>query len=123
MDPTVGELAWLSLQTYGLAIVISLAVALLIKVIVIALSVSARRQSAAKAAAAPAKPVARAPAAAPEAHAGPPEADIAAITAAVYAIVGPHRIVRIQEAAGQQAWTAEGRILHQTSHQPHRRQH
>jgi hypothetical protein len=43
---------------------------------------------------------------------------VAAIAAAVYAAVGPHRLVHISEAAGSTAWTTTGRTLLQTSHAP-----
>lgn len=116
MDITVGELSWLSVQMYGLAIVISFAVALLIKIVVVVLSIPQRRQRAAAEAAAPA------PRAAPAPVVDPAADDIAAIAAAVYAMMGAHRIVRIQEGADVgRAWTAEGRLVHQTSHQPLRK--
>ena len=118
MDITVGELSWLSVQMYGLAIVISFAVALLIKIVVVVLSIPQRRERAAAEAAKPAARAAPAPQPAVDAAAD----DIAAIAAAVYAMIGAHRIVRIQEGADVgRAWTAEGRLVHQTSHQPLRK--
>lgn len=47
----------------------------------------------------------------------PPD-HLAAIAAAV-TMLGDHRVVLIQDNAGGQAWTSEGRWLHQTSHRPH----
>ncbi len=116
METDIGALSWLSLQMYGLAIVISLVVAVVIKLIVVVLSMSSRRGAAPATAKQMASPAAPGPAVD---HA---QDDIAAIAAAVYALVGAHRIVRIQEAVEHgRAWTAEGRILHQTSHQPRKR--
>lgn len=46
--------------------------------------------------------------------------DVAAITAAVYAVMeAPHRIVHIENGSQAQTWAAEGRWMHQTSHRPH----
>ncbi|MFN3076699.1 MAG: hypothetical protein ABT940_07455 [Alphaproteobacteria bacterium] len=41
--------------------------------------------------------------------------EIAAIAAAVYAVLGSHRIVRI-ESAGGSGWVNEGRMMHHASH-------
>jgi hypothetical protein len=50
----------------------------------------------------------------------PANDDIAAIAAAVYAVMGPsYRIVRIESGSRGQTWAAEGRWMHQTSHRPH----
>ena len=99
-----------SLAMYGLAIVIAFATALVIRGIVL---VTGRVGSAeeTKASAAPA-PVARPVDGVPPEH-------IAAIAAAVYAVLGSHRIVHISDAGRGLAWTAEGRLMHQTSHRPH----
>jgi hypothetical protein len=48
------------------------------------------------------------------------QAHIAAITAAVCAILGAHRIVHIQDMGRGTSWTTGGRMMHQTSHQPTR---
>ena len=106
----MSDLIGLSLQMYGLAIVISLVVALVIKGIVVALSITPN-----SAAAAPTFKTT------PEPVANEIEDDIAAITAAVYAIMGAHRIVRIEDARRSHAWETEGRLMHQTSHLPRRR--
>jgi hypothetical protein len=47
---------------------------------------------------------------------GIPEDDVAALTAALYAIIGPHRIVHIGGAGHGRSWAAEGRAAHHTSH-------
>jgi hypothetical protein len=59
------------------------------------------------------------PAAAPaalvaEADGVPPE-HVAAIGAAIFAMIGAHRIVHLDDHPGA-SWSAEGRWLHQTSH-------
>jgi hypothetical protein len=46
--------------------------------------------------------------------------DIAVIAAAVCAMLGSPRILRIEDGNRSQIWTAEGRWMHQTSHTPHR---
>lgn len=93
-----------TLWMYGLAIVVSLAVAVVIKLIVVILGALERM-----------------PAAAPKPAATPgPSRDVvadhvAAISAAVYAMLGAHRIVRIEEQR-QIGWVTEGRLAHHTSH-------
>ena len=47
-------------------------------------------------------------------------AHVAAVAAAVYAVLGAHRLVRIGEAAPSPAWTATGRLAHHASHMPRR---
>ncbi|MDG4595045.1 MAG: OadG family transporter subunit [Candidatus Contendobacter sp.] len=95
---------------YGIVIVISMLVAAIIRGIVLVLS----RQAKAEPVKAPAKP---APAAQP-ALAGIPQEHIAVITAAVAAMMGAHRIVRIEMASRGFGWTAEARTTHHTSHAP-----
>ena len=94
-----------TLWIYGLAIIVSLAVAVVIKVIVVALNKLERKP------AAPAQPAAVAPA--PFAV----EADhIAVIAAAVHAMTGAHRIVHIETGPHQSGWAAGGRQAHHSSH-------
>ena len=45
-----------------------------------------------------------------------PESDIAIIAAAVYAMLGSHRIVHLEAESQGQAWIVEGRWMQQTSH-------
>jgi hypothetical protein len=93
-----------ALWIYGLAIVVSMAVAVVIKVIVVVLNAFERKSDAS------AKP---APAAAP---AFDLLADhVAAISAAVYSVIGTHRIVHIEEQRHAE-WVVEGRLAHHTSH-------
>lgn len=98
----------LSLEIYAFAIFISLLVAVMIWVIVISF---ARLQESSREP--PVVPVATPPAV--------PEAPVAAIAAAVYTLVGPHRIVRIRQASRGNDWKAEGRSSHHRSHNIPRR--
>ena len=102
-----------TLWIYGLAIIVSLAVAVVIKVIVVALNMLERKP------AAPAQPIAVPPA--PFAV----EADhIAVIAAAVHAMTGAHRVVHIEAAPHHSGWAAEGRQVHHASHTvPHHPKH
>jgi len=54
----------------------------------------------------------------PEVFAGTPLEDIPVIAAAVHAMLGAHRIVRLEPTRPGQTWAAEGRWMHQTSHRP-----
>jgi hypothetical protein len=47
-------------------------------------------------------------------------AHVAAVAAAVYAVLGAHRLVRIGEAAPAPTWTTAGRAAHHLSHAPRR---
>jgi len=98
------EPIFLSITIYGLAIVISFLVAALIKGIVVALPLLRRNEAA---------PASRP--AAPDSTAMPPE-HVAAIAAAVAAVVGPRHIIHIEDRGRATAWSAEGRMIHQTSH-------
>jgi len=102
-----------TLWIYGLAIVVSLAVAVIIKVIVVALGMLERKP------AAPAQPAAVPPA--PFAV----DADhVAVIAAAIHAMSGAHRIVHIEAAPHHSGWAAEGRLAHHASHVlPHHPKH
>jgi hypothetical protein len=98
----------ISAAVYGLAIVISLLVAVLIAAIVRLLAVfdgKTRRESAPPA-----------PAAAAALPTGVPRAHVAAIAAAVSQTIRGARVVHIEDRAGHQEWAFEGRMMHQTSH-------
>jgi hypothetical protein len=97
-----------ALQIYGIAIVISMVVAVLIKVLVV---ITSRVKRVAKVAVVTQK-TAAAPAAA---KAGIPDDVVAALSAAIAVIAGPHRILHIGES--KRSWAHEGRIA-QHSHQP-----
>ena len=45
-------------------------------------------------------------------------AHVAAVAAAVYAVIGSHRLVRIGEPGRSPIWSSLGRTQHQTSHTP-----
>ena len=94
-----------AIQIYGIAIAVSMFVAVLIKLLVL---VTSRVKPAAKAAVAPQKPVEMA-------TAEIPDEVIAAISAALAVFNGPHRILHIGES--KRSWANEGRIA-QHSHQP-----
>jgi hypothetical protein len=98
---------FLSLRIYGLAIAISMAVALLIRVVVAVVSLRQQKLRSAP------RPV---PLVAPT----DTEGHVAAISAAVYAAIGAHRIVHIRAQGRGVAWTLEGRHDHHVSHKvPH----
>jgi len=92
---------------YGLAIVVSMGAAVIIKLIVVALGAVERKTTVAPAASRPAV------AAVVE---GVPVEHMAAIAAAICAVVGEHRILRIQDAHRHEGWVAEGRLAHHHSH-------
>ena len=94
---------------YGIVIVISMLVAVVIRGIVWVLSRQARQE----AAKAPVKPAAQ-----PALAGGVPQEHLAVITAAVAAMMGAHRIVHIETAGRGFGWTAEARTVHHTSHAP-----
>jgi Na+-transporting methylmalonyl-CoA/oxaloacetate decarboxylase gamma subunit len=101
----------IALQIYGIAIAISMLVAILIKVLV---GVTGHIEKRARSAAPAPRPAAAN--AAPLSDETIPGDVVAAITAAV-AAMGPHRILHIAES--NHAWACEGRAaLH--SHQPQR---
>ena len=100
----------LVLKIYLLAIVISMAVAVLIRVIELVTSAAGGAARRARHSRHDAGESSR------EA-----EEDIAAIAAAVHAVLGMHRIVHIEERARGQAWTVAGRSAHHGSHNLSRR--
>jgi len=94
-----------SLQVYGIAIVVSLIVAVLIKVLV---SVTAKMEK-------------RPPVEVPTGTVCPvflgvPEEDVAALSAAIFAAIGPHRILRISQPS--HGWAVGGRAAQHSSHTP-----
>ena len=98
-----------SLQVYGIAIVVSLVVAALIKLLVV---VTGRVQPVAKKAAIaiPTAPLEKV------ISPGVPDEVVAAITAAVAVCCGPYRVLHIGES--KRSWASEGRIAQHSSHQP-----
>ena len=100
---------------YGLAFVIAMGAALLIKLLVGALAFSERRSTAT---AAP-PPVKTAPAPAAAVSGGIPAHHLVAIAAAAHAMVGAHRIVHIGGAGPGRMWSTEGRLAQHNAHHPH----
>ena len=104
-----------ALQIYGIAIAISMLVAVLIKVMVL---VTGRlNKPAAPANARPQSPTAT-DRTQSHRHAAVPDEVIAAISAALAVMTGPHRILHI--APSQVSWSLQGRSA-QHSHQPQRK--
>lgn len=94
----------LAFQIYALAIFVSLVVAVAIRGIVSALSAikaPQAKQPTTDEAAQPSDVV---------------QGDLAAIAAAVYAMLGAHRIIHIEDRGRGYSWTAEGRAAHHASH-------
>ena len=96
----------LTIKMYGLAIFVSILVAVMIRGIVVVLEAIQKK---------PEKPPAAVPAAAPAPAQDVTENDIAAIAAAVYAMLGTVRIVSIEDTGRGRAWTHRGRFMHQAS--------
>lgn len=99
---------------YAIVIVVSLLVAVVIRIIVATLSRQAERAAAA------AELQTRAVAPAPTTG-GIPTHHLQAIAAAVAAMTGAYRVVRIEPKGPSYGWTATARTLHHGSHQPRRR--
>jgi hypothetical protein len=100
--------AWM----YVLAIIIAILAAILIRFIVVGLERRHPKTEQPKPAAAraPSKPSPASPS-----KDAAPQDDVAAIAAAVYAVLGAHRIIRIEPSETRLTWAAQGRWLHQTS--------
>ena len=94
-----------TLWIYGLTIIVSLGVAVVIKVIVLTLGRLERKPAPSP------LPVEQAPLSI-EAH------HVAAIAAAVHAMGGAHRVVHIEAAHRHQEWAAGGRQAQHASHAP-----
>lgn len=94
-----------ALQVYGIAIVISALVAVLIKIMV---SVTGRLER-------------NQPADIPTGSVCPigigvPDEDVAALSAAIFAAIGPHRILHIAQSS--HSWASGGRAVQHSSHLP-----
>lgn len=105
----MGSSVTLALFGYGMMVVIAVLCAVLIRVIV---TVLARAQDARKRAEPTPVTVSVSPARDETA------AHVAAVAAAVYAVVGSHRLVHIGRAPTGTSYAAFGRSQHQTSHTP-----
>lgn len=121
------DLLWQSLLVYALGIAISMLVAVVIwgvdYLVACGSAQGARPQPARPQLARPQPGFAAGPGAVGRAPVGAlPAHHLAAIAAAVAASTAtPHRILHIEESARGRFWTAEGRMIHQTSHAPRRR--
>ena len=100
---------------YAIVIVVSLLVAVVIHLIVRTLSRHAEPQPTA----ASRKPPQSAVATTLPAMGIPPE-HLVVITAAVAAMLGPHRLIRIQAPRSGDGWITAGRAAHHQSHRPHK---
>jgi hypothetical protein len=101
----MADLLTKTLLIYGLAIVVSLGIAAVIKVIVVGLNSLARR------------PATTAVSPDPVAAGDKVDANhVAAIAAAVYATLGSTQIVHIEPARQGAEWVAGGRLAHHGSH-------
>jgi len=104
----MSDIILLSFKIYAFAILISLGVAVMIRLIVRAFGMGQEPSSASSEPAQPALPETR-------------EIPVAAIAAAVYAVIGKHRIVRIQRSSRGHDWIVGGRSSHHQSHNIPRR--
>ncbi|HPP47700.1 MAG TPA: hypothetical protein PLF25_09405 [Accumulibacter sp.] len=94
-----------ALQVYGIAIVISAIVAVLIKVLV---AVTGKMEKT--------KPVDVPIGSVCPVGIGVPDEDVAALSAAIFAIIGPHHILHIGQSS--QSWSSGGRAALHSSHLP-----
>ncbi|HPT48859.1 MAG TPA: hypothetical protein PLS67_03795 [Accumulibacter sp.] len=94
-----------ALQVYGIAIVISAFVAVLIKVMV---SVTGRLEKI--------KPADIPTGSVCPIGIGVPDEDVAALTAAIFSVIGPHRILHIAQSSHN--WSSGGRAAQHSSHLP-----
>ncbi len=106
-----GQAIVTALQIYGLSIVIAMLVAVLIKVMV---SVTGRLEQTAAAKAVPQGEVC-------PVFLGIPDEDVAALSAAIFAAIGPHHILHISGTG--RSWSSQGRAAQHTSHAANPRPH
>jgi hypothetical protein len=113
---TVSDAVMMSLFAYFLLVVVALLAAVMIRGIVLVLAGSKKARERRLAAATPVQV-----AVSPE----PAEVEdkarhVAAIAAAIYSVVGAHRLIYIGEPRPSYGWATTGRVFHQTSHSPKR---
>ena len=115
MDTTVSDSTSLAVFAYGLTIVVAVLTAGMIWLVVRILDHLHHRREAAKVTAPVQVSVTPEPPAVDEtAH------QVAAVAAAVYAVLGAHRLVYVGDAARAHTWSATGRSIHHFSHSPKR---
>ena len=102
-----------SLGMYGLTIVISMLAACLIKLIVVVIAKSEDRRNQVR--------INTAKSEAPVLTDGVDPRHVAAISAAIFAVLGAHRIVHIAGGKYLPSWAAEGKRQLQTSHNVRRK--
>jgi hypothetical protein len=114
--PTVSDAVMISLFAYFLLVVIALLAAVMIRGIVLVLAGSKKARARRLAVATPVQVAVE-----PEpAQLEDTAAHVAAIAAAIYAVIGAHRLIHIGEPRPSYGWTTTGRVFHQTSHSPRR---
>lgn len=94
-----------ALQVLGIAIIVSMIVALLIRLLV-RLGARADRTRPAELPTGTVCPIAG----------GVPEEDVAALSAAIFTMIGPHHILHIGQS--HHTWSSDGRTAHHSSHMP-----
>ena len=112
----IGEVITLSGFAYLLTVAVALLAAVMIRGIVLALE-GAKKSRERKVPAVTPVQVSVAP---EPAQLEDTTAHVAAIAAAIYAVVGAHRLIYIGEARPSYGWTTTGRAFHQPSHSPKR---
>ncbi len=106
----LGSVISLALFSFGLMVVIAALASVLIRGIVVVLA----------GAKAKAPPAATQVAISVEPAVDETAAHVAAIAAAVYAVLGAHRLVHVHEVPRGPGWTTTGRLAHHASHLPRR---
>lgn len=115
MEVTVVDSMFQAAFGYGLTIVVAILTAGMIWLVVRVLDHLHHRREAAKTAAPVQVSVTpEQPAVDETAH------HLAAVAAAVYAVLGAHRLVYVGDAVRAHTWTATGRTIHHFSHSPKR---
>ena len=122
MDVTVSDSILQASFAYGLTIVVAVLTAGMIWAVVRVLDHLHHRREAAAKVAKVAKAIAPVQVSvAPQQSAVDETAHhVAAVAAAVYAILGAHRLVYVGDAARAHTWSATGRNIHHFSHSPKR---
>ena len=105
----VGQAIVTSFQIYGISIIIAMLVAVLIKVMVTVTGKIEQSRVAVEVPQGEVCPVLL----------GIPDEDVAALSAAIFAVMGPHHILHISER--NRAWSSQGRAAQHSSHAGHPR--
>ncbi|MBV5297118.1 MAG: hypothetical protein JZU64_02995 [Rhodoferax sp.] len=105
----VGQAIVTAFQIYGISIIIAMLVAVLIKVMVTVTGKIEQSRVAVEVPQGEVCPVLL----------GIPDEDVAALSAAIFTVMGPHRILHISER--NRAWASQGRAAQHSSHAGHPR--